>query len=64
MRPWNGWKGRWRGRSIQFAFNKYTFGEEFCRQNLGITEAQLADPTFNMLKSLGFTQGGGRGGEH
>ena len=41
---------------IQFAFNKYTFGEEFCRQNLGITEAQLADPTFNMLKSLGFTQ--------
>jgi len=41
---------------IQFAFNKYTFGEEFCRQSLGITEAQLADPTFNMLKSLGFTQ--------
>ena len=41
---------------IQFAFNKYTFGEEFCRQNLRITEAQLADPTFNMLKSLGFTQ--------
>ncbi|TXG87315.1 MAG: vitamin B12-dependent ribonucleotide reductase [Thermomicrobiales bacterium] len=41
---------------IQFTFNKYTLGEEFCRQNLGITEAQLADPTFNMLKSLGFTQ--------
>ncbi|MBS0169003.1 MAG: vitamin B12-dependent ribonucleotide reductase [Nitrospira sp.] len=41
---------------IQFAFNKYTLGEEFCRQNLGINEAQLADPTFNMLKSLGFTQ--------
>ncbi len=41
---------------IQFAFNKYTLGEEFCRQNLNLTEAQLADPTFNMLKSLGFTQ--------
>jgi ribonucleoside-diphosphate reductase alpha chain len=41
---------------IQFAFNKFTLGEEFCRQKLGITEAQLADPTFNMAKALGFTQ--------
>ena len=41
---------------IQFVFNKYTLGEEFCRQNLGISDAQLADPTFNMLKTLGFTQ--------
>ncbi len=41
---------------IQFVFNKYTFGEEFCREKLGISEAQLADPTFNMLKTLGFTQ--------
>ena len=41
---------------IQFAFNKYTLGEEFCRQNLNFTEAQLADPAFNMLKALGFTQ--------
>jgi ribonucleoside-diphosphate reductase alpha chain len=41
---------------IQFAFNKFTLGEEFCRQNLGITEAQLADPTFNMARALGFTQ--------
>jgi len=41
---------------IQFVFNKYTLGEEFCRQKLGISEAQLADPTFNMLKTLGFTQ--------
>ena len=41
---------------IQFACNKFTLGETFCREKLGITEAQLADPTFNMLKALGFTQ--------
>ncbi|MBK8379687.1 MAG: vitamin B12-dependent ribonucleotide reductase [Nitrospira sp.] len=41
---------------IQFVFNKYTLGEDFCRQKLGISEAQLADLTFNMLKHLGFTQ--------
>ena len=41
---------------IHFAFNKFTLGEEFCREKLGITEAQIADPTFNMLKHLGFTQ--------
>jgi ribonucleoside-diphosphate reductase alpha chain len=41
---------------IQFVFNKFTLGEEFCREKLGITDAQLADPTFNMLKTLGFTQ--------
>mgnify|MGYP001058667338 CR=1 FL=1 len=41
---------------IQFVFNKYTLGEEFCRQKLGISETQLAEPAFNMLKTLGFTQ--------
>mgnify|MGYP001067152814 CR=1 FL=1 len=41
---------------IQFAFNKFTLGEEFCRENLHISDAQLVDPTFNMLKFLGFTQ--------
>jgi ribonucleoside-diphosphate reductase alpha chain len=41
---------------IQFAFNKWTLGEEFCREKLGFTEAELNDPNFNMLKALGFTQ--------
>jgi ribonucleoside-diphosphate reductase alpha chain len=41
---------------IQFVFNKFNLGEEFCREKLHITDAQLADPTFNMLKVLGFTQ--------
>ncbi len=41
---------------IQFAFNKFVLGEEFCRERLGFTEEQLNEPTFNMLKALGFTQ--------
>ncbi|MEW6247091.1 MAG: adenosylcobalamin-dependent ribonucleoside-diphosphate reductase [Nitrospirota bacterium] len=41
---------------IQFAFNKFTLGEEFCREKLGFTDAQLNEPNFNMLKALGFTQ--------
>jgi ribonucleoside-diphosphate reductase alpha chain len=41
---------------IQFAFNKWTLGEDFCRNTLGFTDAQLNDPAFNMLKALGFTQ--------
>ncbi len=40
----------------QFAFNKYTLGEEFCKDKLGFTEAQLNDPSFNMMKALGFNQ--------
>ena len=41
---------------IQFVFNKWTLGEEFCRDTLGFTDSQLLDPQFNMLKTLGFTQ--------
>ncbi|MEK6525462.1 MAG: vitamin B12-dependent ribonucleotide reductase, partial [Nitrospirota bacterium] len=41
---------------IQFAFNKWTLGEEFCQAKLGLTDDQLNDPSFNMLKTLGFTQ--------
>ncbi len=41
---------------IQFAFNKFTLTEAFCVEKLKCTEAQLNDPTFNMLKVLGFTQ--------
>ena len=40
---------------IKFAFNQWTLGEEFCVEELGITEAQLGDPNFNMLKHLGFS---------
>jgi ribonucleoside-diphosphate reductase alpha chain len=41
---------------IQFAFNKWSLGEEFCREKLGLSDAQLNQPAFNMLKVLGFTQ--------
>jgi ribonucleoside-diphosphate reductase alpha chain len=41
---------------IQFAFNKWTLGEEFCKNVLGFTEEQLNDWSFNMLTALGFSK--------
>jgi len=41
---------------IQFVFNKFTLGEAFCVEKLGLTEAQLNETSVNMLKTLGFTQ--------
>ncbi len=40
---------------IKFVFNKFTLGEEFCK-NLGFTDKQLGDSTFDMLEALGFTE--------
>ena len=39
---------------IKFAFNKWTIGEDFCRETLGLTDAQLDDLGFDMLAHLGF----------
>jgi len=39
---------------IKFAFNQWTLGEDFCKEELGISEEQLGDHTFDMLKFLGF----------
>ncbi|MFN3145988.1 MAG: vitamin B12-dependent ribonucleotide reductase [Paracoccaceae bacterium] len=39
---------------IRFVFNQWTLGEAFCRETLGIPAEKLADPTFDMLKHLGF----------
>jgi ribonucleoside-diphosphate reductase alpha chain len=42
---------------LQFAFNKYTLTEEFCKNKLGITDEQLNDWNFSILRDgLGFTQ--------
>ena len=41
---------------IKFAFNKWTLGEEFCRDKLGISAEDLALPTFDLLAALGFTK--------
>ncbi|WP_299370031.1 vitamin B12-dependent ribonucleotide reductase [uncultured Tateyamaria sp.] len=41
---------------IRFVFNQWTLGEEFCTGVLGIPAAKLNDPTFDLLKSLGFAK--------
>ena len=39
---------------IKFVFNKWTLGEDFCRDKLGISAEDLASPTFDLLAALGF----------
>ena len=39
---------------VKFAFNRYTLGDEFCKETLGFTDEQLNDFNFNMLEALGF----------
>ena len=41
---------------IKFAFNRWTFGEEFLRDALKVPAAQLADPKFDLLAFLGFSK--------
>jgi ribonucleoside-diphosphate reductase alpha chain len=42
---------------IRFIFNQWSLGEEFCKNDLGLTDAQLNDPAFDLLKHLGFSKG-------
>ncbi|MAI57831.1 MAG: ribonucleoside-diphosphate reductase, adenosylcobalamin-dependent [Rhodobacteraceae bacterium] len=41
---------------IRFVFNQWTLGTEFCQQVLGIPELQLNDPSFDLLRHLGFSR--------
>ncbi|WP_371038374.1 vitamin B12-dependent ribonucleotide reductase [Rhodosalinus sp. FB01] len=41
---------------IRFVFNQWTLGEEFCRERLGIAPEKLNDPSFDLLRHLGFTK--------
>jgi ribonucleoside-diphosphate reductase alpha chain len=41
---------------IKFAFNKWTLGEAFCTDRLGIALERLAEPGFDLLTALGFTR--------
>ncbi|APE43769.1 ribonucleoside-diphosphate reductase, adenosylcobalamin-dependent [Sulfitobacter alexandrii] len=41
---------------IRFVFNQWTLGEAFCKNVLGIPADKLNDPTFDLLKSLGFSR--------
>lgn len=41
---------------IKFAFNKWTFGEDFIRDTLGVDTDALASPTFDLLTAIGFSR--------
>ena len=41
---------------IKFAFNKWTLGADFLRDELGVEPADLAAPSFDLLAHLGFTK--------
>ncbi|SEN36579.1 ribonucleoside-diphosphate reductase class II [Gemmobacter aquatilis] len=41
---------------IRFVFNQWTLGEDFCKGALGIPAEKLMDPTFDLLRHLGFTR--------
>lgn len=41
---------------IKFAFNKWTFGEDFIRDTLGIGIEAIAAPNFDLLAAVGFTK--------
>ena len=41
---------------VKFAFNRFTLGDDFCRDTLGFSDEQLNDFSFNMLEALGFSK--------
>ncbi|HQS17877.1 vitamin B12-dependent ribonucleotide reductase [Reyranella sp.] len=41
---------------IRLAFSRYTLGEAFCRETLGLDDEALADPTLDILSRLGFSR--------
>jgi ribonucleoside-diphosphate reductase alpha chain len=42
---------------IRFLFNQWTLGTEFCKESLGVSDEQLNDPGFDMLRHLGYSKG-------
>ena len=41
---------------IKFAFNKWSLGEDFCRDVLKLSPEQLADPQLDLLAAIGFSK--------
>jgi ribonucleoside-diphosphate reductase alpha chain len=41
---------------IRFTFNKWTLGEDYCIERLGIAPGALDDPSFELLAALGFAR--------
>jgi ribonucleoside-diphosphate reductase alpha chain len=40
---------------IKFAFNRFTLGDAFCTEKLGLSPEQMSRPDFEMLSAIGFT---------
>ena len=40
---------------INFAFNRFSLGDDFLKEHLGFSDAQINNPSFNLLKELGFS---------
>ena len=40
---------------LGFAFNRFTIGDDFLINKLGISKEKIESPSFNLLKELGFT---------
>ncbi len=57
-------KGLTSAFDIKFAFNKWSLGEEFCRDVLKLDDEQLADPQLDLLGRHRLLQEGHRGGQH
>ncbi|TFL17078.1 vitamin B12-dependent ribonucleotide reductase [Jannaschia formosa] len=41
---------------IRFVFNQWTLGEDFLTKTLGVPAAKLNDPSFDLLRHLGFSR--------
>ena len=41
---------------IGFAFNRWTLGDDFCKDVLGFTDEQLNDFSFDLLRGMGFSK--------
>jgi ribonucleoside-diphosphate reductase alpha chain len=41
---------------LRFAFNRWTLGDDFCRQRLGLSQEQLDSAGFDLLAALGFSR--------
>ena len=41
---------------VRFVFNKWTLGEAFCTEALGLSAERLESPDFDLLAELGFTK--------
>ena len=41
---------------IRFAFTRWSLGEDFCRNVLGLSDAQMSDLSFDLLAAIGFSK--------